>query len=166
MFLFITIIICLLVGILTIVRFLFNISIIAINEWKLISKTNSSLEKQKKKRSDMIKSGEKHEWVKVAIGTKELLVCKKTLWCPALNSFINKTYFDQYNQSIKRQKDYKVFRDKRVVELAEEYDMTVEKMEVLVEAIFSIKKDYYVQFIDSMVKEASQLLSEKKDAQS
>ena len=103
--------------------------------------------------AQMKASGGYHEWVKIVDAEGELLVCKKTGWCPSLEGFVSvekvKTYLDKVQAEI----EHREYRDARVLALSVKMNLSLADTEKFVEEVFSIKKDFYVNRIEKLRKE-------------
>ena len=92
----------------------------------------------------MKEDGEFHEWVTVQTPTGDMMVCKRTGWCPNFEGFVPTNMINAYLEKVKMEQEYKEFRDARVLELANQLKLSTMEMEEVVEKIFSMKKDFTV----------------------
>ena len=123
---------------------------------KAILDNNKLFAKKTAEMEEMKVRGELHEWVKVQTAGGQMLVCKKTGWCPDLQGFVSLELVEEYFTKIKAQEEYKEYRDLRVAELAKELDFDIQKMEDVVERIFSIKKDFHLNKAIKLTNELTQ----------
>ena len=121
---------------------------------KIVNEKNAAVEKMKA-------DGELHDWINIPTHEGEVHVCKKTGWCPKMNGFIPLDIIKRYEVQRQSEIDYKAYRDAKVEELAIKQGLTIEEMEVLVETIFDMKKQYYVKKAEQALKE----LEENTDKQ-
>lgn len=129
-----------------------NISI----QWKkiqIILENNKDFAKKQAAVDEMKANGEFHEWITVPTLSGEMLVCKKTGWCPNVKGFVALELINSYLEKVKMEQEYKEYRNARVEKLAKELDFDMEKMETIVESIFSIKKDFHVDRIARLADE-------------
>lgn len=118
-----------------------------------IRKNNAEFKAKMKIKEDLKANGDHHEWVSIPYGQTEVLVCKKTGWCPTINGFIYMTYINEWLKRKKMDEEYQKFRKNRVELLAEDYEMPYEHMEQLIEKIFAIKQDFHVEKMKKSVEE-------------
>jgi len=116
-----------------------------VNYMIFVWKNNKQVKAEHKKREAMLASGEVHEWIKVVHGTREVLACRKTGWCPDLEVYFTLEYVKEWQDRLVTNEALARYRDRKIESLAEEYNMTVSKFEELMEKIFSIKKDFFVE---------------------
>jgi len=119
---------------------------------------NNRLFKKKQEEVDKMKAeGGMHEWVSIKVNQGvELMVCRKTGWCPTLNGFIPLKNIESALEMVKSEQEYKIFRDTRVLSIATKYNLSLETTEEIVEKIFSIKKDWTLLRLERFQKELEQ----------
>jgi phage FluMu protein gp41 len=123
---------------------------------KEIMKNNKEFAKKKAEVAKMKANGDFHEWVSIPSTGGTMLVCKKTGYVPSLNGFVPVEMVKSYLNKVKREEEYKAFRDSRVKALADQYRMSLETAEKIVEAIFSIKKDFSVLQLTKLSEDLTQ----------
>lgn len=120
--------------------------------YKLNKKNHNQLLAQKKMKEDMGKNGDMHEWINMTKYYKgevhDLLVCKKTGWCPKLNGFISLEQVKKELDKIELEQQYQVFRNLNYKQLAEKYNLPIDKLEEISEDIYNVKKQFYLNKID------------------
>lgn len=125
----------------------------SIKIWSLINKTNKSFSQKEKDREEMLARGELHEWVEVMTMYGPTRVCKKTGYMPEHKGYLSKKALKSSLLAIERDERYKEYRNKKVSGLAEKHNMSVESMELLVEEIFDIKKQFNLNELSDVVEE-------------
>lgn len=123
-----------------------------------ISKNSKQIKQEidrKQKMIDEMKiNKELHEWmtvqqVSVNGEISNYNVCKKTGWCPQLNMFFTDAYVRNEILNQKYQKQYSEYKTKIIREMANDHGKTIEQMEQIVEAVFDIKKQFALNWIDN-----------------
>ena len=122
---------------------------------KFTINTDKQVKAKMKAKEDMLERGEKHDWIKIPLGTKEYLFCRKTGWSPDLNGFLDMNFIKKHDRKIKEEEGYQAFRNERVKRMAEERGVSLDDMEEIVEQVFSIKKDFAILRIEKKQKEKS-----------
>jgi hypothetical protein len=117
---------------------------------------NKEFAKKQAEVAKMKANGDFHEWVSIPSTGGTMLVCKKTGYVPSLNGFVPVEMVTSYLNKVEREKDYKIYRDLRVMALANQHGMHLESMERLVEDIFSIKKDFSVLQLTKLSEDLTQ----------
>jgi hypothetical protein len=98
--------------------------------------------------------GESHDWLLMAISAKQqTYVCTKTGWCPETYGFYNVDYVKALQRERIRAIEYGKFRDRRIEEIGEEFGISADKINHLVDRIISIPKEFHVQKLDDLAKE-------------
>ena len=128
----------------SIMEFLLHNIFTQFSKIKMILDNNKEYKIRKEEVRQMKEKGEFHEWVTVLTPSGEMMVCKKTGWCPDFEGFVPINMITAYLEKIKMEKEYKEFRNARVLELANELKLGIIEMEEIVEKVFSIKKDFTV----------------------
>jgi hypothetical protein len=95
-------------------------------------------------------NGDFHEWVIISDISGPKTVCRKTGYCSELDAFVPMDLLKSYLEKIKIEEEYKVFRDEKVSELAKEIGLDIPKTEIIVEKIFSMKKDFSLLKLDQL----------------
>jgi len=130
--------------------------------WKEIDDRQKLYEQKMREKDDMREKGDLHEWVSIPFGTDELLVCRKTGWCPERKSFIELHYIKMQEEKRKLDAEYKVHRDEKVKKLAKEHSLSLDDMESLVESVFDMKKQFFLKHMDRSIKEMQEKANERK----
>jgi len=139
-------------------------SIVALKMFQIQMQAKATYNELNKKRDEMIKNGDLHEWIDLPIAGKMVKVCKKTGWVPEWKDYIVPHVLRQMLSDLDRDKRYKTYRNEKVADLAKAHDMTNEAMEELVEKIFDIKKQFHLREVDVVVKEMKEKASgQEKD---
>jgi len=117
-----------------------------------------TLKNYEDKVTKMKDEGRMHKWVTLPIripgeGIKETQVCEETGYCPGLNGFVDAFEIKQMLGQRKTEEEFKVFKEARISELAEEYSMTEEAFSNIVEEIYSMKKNFHVKKMEESIKE-------------
>jgi len=94
---------------------------------------------------EMKAAGDFHDWISISLGMKEVMVCRKTGYCPKEDSFISLVYIKQYEEAQKREEEYIEFKKERMTQISNKYGISLEETERLVEQIFEIKKDFTIK---------------------
>lgn len=120
---------------------------------KTIHQNNKKFAALQKNVDDMRAKGELHEWQEIMTMQGKMLVCAKTGWCPTLKGFLPLQVIQQQLEHAKAEEEYKEFRAARIQLIAHERNMTTAEVERLVEQIFTMKKDFYVQRVAKLQQE-------------
>jgi hypothetical protein len=116
-------------------------------------KNNKKFKEKKKAIDEMKANGDFHKWMDLSVGTKIIRVCEKTGYAPEIDGFIDMFLINIQKEKNKMEEEYQEFKTQRTLELAEEYGLTVDKMEELQDKVFSIKKDFTVGRMDKFLAE-------------
>jgi hypothetical protein len=130
--------------------------ILVLEEVKKGMADNRLFKAKRKIVDEMRANGDFHEWVTIQSTQGELMVCKKTGWCPSLKGFVDTNRIESYLYNLKYEADYKVFRAERVGILAKRLSLTDEEVEKVVEEVFSIKKDFALIRLEDLKNELKQ----------
>jgi hypothetical protein len=122
---------------------------------KAIWRNNAEFAKKQAEVEKMKANGDFHEWVSIPSVNGTMLVCKKTGYTPSLNGFVPVEMIASYLERVKREEEYKEFRNARVAALAQELNFDLPKMERIVEQIFSMKKDFTVLKLEQLSQDLS-----------
>jgi len=115
---------------------------------------NNEIYKEKMKEVDDMKArGDHHEWIEIPIDYKNTLVCKKTGYCPHNNGFLPKGYIDNHLEKLKLEKEFNVYKDVKLKELAKEYSLSIEDIEELSTKVYSIKKEFSLSKMNHLIDE-------------
>jgi len=114
----------------------------AVADIKALNAQNRQFKTRMDAMDKMKADGDFHEWIYVPSTTGELMVCKKTGWCPSLKGFFPMQNIKQHLADKQADEDYKVFRAARVEKLSKRLNLAIWDMEQVVEEVFSIKKDF------------------------
>ena len=115
---------------------------------KIIKMTNALRKNKKKylegmaKVKEMKANGDFHEWVDIPILGEIRHVCKKTLYCPVLEGFITKEYFDGVMAVKADQERFSEFKCSRLDEICEKFNISFERLRVMMEEISTIPVEY------------------------
>lgn len=134
-----------------------------ISKIKIILESNKLFAKKIAEMKEMKARGELHEWTEVQTQNGEMIVCKKTDWCPDVKGFVPLNLIHSYLERIQMEKEYKEYRNLRIAKLAKELDFDLKKMEDVVEKVFSIKKDFHVNKAAKLVDELKQRVEDVKE---
>lgn len=105
----------------------------------------------------MRERGEFNEWRDLPDGAGgTLTVCIKTGWCPSLKGFIPMERIKKTLDDLKLADEYKLFRNDRLIGIAQQFDLDFNKMEEITESIFSMKKDFYLMKVAQLQSELKQ----------
>lgn len=107
--------------------------------------------KKKKEREAMLDKGEVHEWVTIPYGMQEVMVCKKTGWCPSLNGFIPMNLVGSQLKLQDIKKGFDEFKNQKLIEWAKEFNVTTERMQEFVESVYNLKKQYYTDYMEKQI---------------
>lgn len=133
----------------------------AFKVWKSYYDEEKLFHEKMKERALMSIRGEMHDWISMPINGRDLLVCKKTGWCPAINGFVYKEEIEKFLKRQKIEERYQKYRDAKVKELAEELKLSIEKTEEIVEKVFDIKKQFHLILMDESLEEMRQQIEER-----
>jgi hypothetical protein len=114
----------------------------AISDIKAVNAQNREFKARMAEMDKMKTNGDFHEWIYLPSTAGEIMVCKKTGWCPSVKGFFSTKLINQHLADKQAEEDYKVFRNKRVLQLATDIGKNFSETEKIVEAVFSIKKDF------------------------
>lgn len=131
----------------------------AIKGWqnfKRILDDNKKFAEKKAEVEKMKTNGDFHEWITIPTLSGEMMVCKKTGWYPTAQGFVPMELINEYLRKVKLEEEYREYRNAKVAELAKELDFSLEKMETVVEKIFSMKKSFYLGRIEKLSEEFKQ----------
>ncbi len=132
---------------------------------RAIMKNNRLFKAKQAEVAKMKAAGDMHEWINVPSAGGTMLVCKKTGYAPSLDGFIPMQYINNYLENLKAEEEYKVFRAERIHKMALDNDSTVEKIEKIVEQVFSMKKDFALMRIEKLQKELQDRAAAVNDGQ-
>lgn len=114
-------------------------------------KMNKMFKQKQKEREAMLDKGEVHEWVNIPYGFKEVRVCKKTGWCPELNGYLPTNIVKSQLKLQDIKKGFDQHKKKQIQKWAKEFNVSVEKMEELVENVYGLKKTYYTDHAENQI---------------
>jgi hypothetical protein len=107
---------------------------------------NNKLFKQKTKECEaMLASGEMYDWISAQIQGKNAYICRKTGWCPNLETFFPVELVAQYDKEQKRLARYEIYAFKRVNEIAQEYGMNNGDIKGIVDKVARIEVEFIEQ---------------------
>ena len=125
----------------------------AILQLKMSNKINAEIARRKQMVADMKARGEFHEWV--TIQQKDIKgdihdphVCKKTGWCPSLQSFFQMAYVKEAVLREEYKNKYETYRDEQVEMLSTKFKHSRAEMEEIVESVFDIKKQFALLWME------------------
>lgn len=130
------------------------------NKLVKIYKNNKDFKELQDSVDQMREKGEMHDWMEMNLGTTKALVCKKTGWCPSQGGFLPMSIINQYIENLKTEEEYQEFRNARVQLIAHENNLTVPATERVVEQVFAMKKDFFLQRISKLQQEMEQRAAE------
>lgn len=108
----------------------------------------------KNKQEEMLKSGEQHKWVELpAAGGGTMLVCEKTGWCPARKGFLTQAAIDGLKRIQENDKAYEQFYEAKLVQIAEEFQISVDKLRSIIVKSSIIKIEFHVELMEKSIKE-------------
>ena len=140
------------VGAVAIAAFLIFLLRSQIEHIKHISANNKAIDEKHKQRDEMLARGEIHEWMKVVYGFDEVLVCKKTGWCPTLEVYFTIEFMREQESRIKTSEELKQYTEQKMNELAQRYGTSPSTMDQIADDIYSIKKNF---FLEKMTRESN-----------
>ena len=152
---------------LTLVFGVFAFFIIKRNIQKImfIMKNNKLFRSKEEARQKMLEKGDLHDWKQYDYfgnGKMMLRICRKTGWCPETKSYFDLNVLAALDRTEKQKEEQKKFRDSRMQQLSEKYNVTLEKMEEIAEDVFKIKKDWHIQLMNKTMDELKEQFGEKK----
>jgi hypothetical protein len=109
---------------------------------------------------DFRKKGGVHDWVEVSIGGKKQYACSKTGYCPLLNGFVSPAYVRNIKTNATLEKDMLAFVESKKAEIGMKYGISVENLTVLMDEVYSIKKDFALKRMNTFLED---LKKERKD---
>jgi len=116
---------------------------------------NTLREKQKvwKKYEDKRCKG-MHEWVDIGTDVKDKTTktCSDCGWNPESNGFIKKEYLEAELSRIEFKKELKEFKEEKMKDICEKYNISLDQIEEISESIYGIKKEFTVNYIDKQIK--------------
>jgi hypothetical protein len=127
-----------------------------IKKFMAISKNNKEFRRREKERHEMLERGDLHDWKEYDYfgnGKMMLRICSKTGWCPESKSYFPLEALRALDRIKEQEKEKAEFRDKRMDELSQKYELPRHKMEEISEDIFKIKKDWHLLLMDRTKKE-------------
>lgn len=144
--------------------YFYNLTIRSIRKYSALMQNQKKYEEKMKEKEEMQARGEYHEWVTIPIGAQEVMVCKKTGYCPSRNSFFDVKGVQRIVAEQELAKRYEVHREEKIKLLASMYGLSIEDLENLADELFTMKKDFYVkhmtQELDKMKSQANEKTKE------
>lgn len=128
--------------------------------------------KKQKEVEEMKARGDMHEWISMPISGvgEEVMVCRKTGYVPSKEGFLPIEIIQHYEKSQavekKIKEEYDEFKSERVSGISERYEIPMEKMEDLMDEIYSIRKDFHVQKMEEELKRVQDTVRGLIDARS
>lgn len=118
----------------------------------VLYRNNKSYNNKLRSKKAMLNRGEMHEWIKIYMGTKEIMVCKKTGWCPSLNGFLDINYVNSMGELQLVKAGFEKYKEQRIAEMARDLGISVEEAKNFSEEIFKMKKEYYLNNMSNQLK--------------
>ena len=122
-----------------------------------LRKHNKFVKNGRKLVEKMRLAGEHHDWINIPTSKGNFRVCRKTGYCPSEDGFVPLKVIVMWENNKKNEEDYKKHRDLKIEELAIEQGITVEEMESLVETIFNMKKQFFINKMENSLNEIKKL---------
>ena len=132
--------------------------LVSISVYRLIRKNDQQFYNMQKEMEKMKENGEIHEWVSINTGMGDIIVCKKTGWCPSINGFIPKEHIESYQKeqenAKKVEEEYAVYEKNKLFDLNTKYgvNMVNKDMKSMAEDVYAIKRDFYIAKIEEAQK--------------
>lgn len=122
------------------------------SKFKKIKIKNEEFHKKMKEKEQFTKENH-HEWIKVALGTKEVLACKHTGWCPEKNGFISMDYIEQAQRMKSLEEQLEIKKQNAILKLSEKYSLEKEAVQDILETVYEVKKQFYLDIMSDSVRE-------------
>jgi len=134
--------------------------------FKIRNAHNKIVKEHQDKITKMKEEGRLHKWITLPVripgkGLQETQVCEETGYCPSVNGFVDTFQMKQMINMKKTEEEFQAFKEARIAELADEYNMTVEGFAHVVDEIYSMKKDFHVKKMEESIKELKEQFGDK-----
>jgi hypothetical protein len=117
-----------------------------------IIKNNKEFYRKIKEKDSSIK-----KWVTVTgPDGKKLMVDENSGWCPDRNAFLPKKAIEALKTADKMEEDYASFKNSRMKSISAYYEIPLETVENIHTDVLKIKKDFYLNNMDSFLKETKE----------
>lgn len=104
-----------------------------------------------------------HSWVKMPILGQEVRVCKECCYSADLDGYVKREFLNAHLRELEFKNALEEYSKKRKTEIAEKFRLFDFELEQLEDEIYSIKKDFTIQWLEKNLKE---ILKEEKEEDS
>jgi len=104
-----------------------------------------------------------HTWVKMPIMGQEVHVCKECCWSSSFQTYVKKEFVNAHLKEQEFKNALEEYSKKRKVEIAEKFRLFDFELEQLENEIYSIKKDFVVEWLEKSLEEVLKEEKEEKE---
>lgn len=94
-----------------------------------------------------------HTWIKMPIMGQEVHVCKECCWSSSFQTYVKKEFVNAYLKEQEFKNALEEYSKKRKTEIAEKFRLFDFELEQLENEIYSIKKDFTIQWLEKSIEE-------------